>query len=337
MPMKLTDLRALLKPAPKDRLEQAVVEIYKALPKSKKDDLDSQIEDILKGLKAKQEASAPKALTDFPALKSEIETFMEDARNWYYGEPNRKIAKKDRPKWRFKVKRYIRELQTIPADAPVYPQAVDLMIRIHDLLCESCGGTFFSSLDPFRSVTCSRSDLFAIVAKMKLQESGISRETLSLLISMACRNDPRDESEVGEAQDKLLELLPDEDSKRLACEVSRSLCLEKKGGPDTRLSWTDRDTVDNLCEMQLKLSSLLPDPFPLEGFQFFMEHAARSQSWKLSWALRIVDFTAPVDIWVRFYEAGIAMKIPVSDAEKKQYQEYLKYLEEPDPEESPES
>ena len=65
------------------------------------------------GKKAEKKRPAP---ADMRILKPEIEDFLENAYAQNYMIPNRIIPKQERPKWRFKVKAYIKSLQAVPPE-----------------------------------------------------------------------------------------------------------------------------------------------------------------------------------------------------------------------------
>lgn len=71
------------------------------------------------------------SLTD---LFVEIQDFLQDAYHGFYIAPNRIVPKKGRPKWRFKVKRYLKILFEVPSDHPYFSQVVILIHEIYKVL-----------------------------------------------------------------------------------------------------------------------------------------------------------------------------------------------------------
>lgn len=109
--MKIPDLRKLLNTSKREDLEKAFVESYKQLRKAQKEEIDPVLIDILEGNAVEQKRTA--VTTDFGELEKQIEIFIKNAYAQNYFAPNRIIPKAQRPKWRFLVKGYIKELQII--------------------------------------------------------------------------------------------------------------------------------------------------------------------------------------------------------------------------------
>lgn len=109
--MKVQELRQMLGSAERSRVEKAFVESYKQLKKYQKEEADILIRDILSGQSEK--SGVKKEKQSFAELEAQIETFLENAKAGNYYAPNRVIPKSQRPKWRFLVKGYIKELEKI--------------------------------------------------------------------------------------------------------------------------------------------------------------------------------------------------------------------------------
>lgn len=156
--MKVKELRDLLKDKDIKLINDAFVEVYKALPKSKKEELDSVIESIVKGEGKKKTVKQEEvSLND---LFVEIQDFLQDAYHGFYIAPNRIVPKKERPKWRYKVKRYLKILFEVSSDHPDFLQVVILIREIYKVLSYGCGVYVFSSDDPFASVGIAQEELY---------------------------------------------------------------------------------------------------------------------------------------------------------------------------------
>ena len=148
--MKIQELRQMLSSAERSRVEKAFVESYKQLKKYQKEEADILIRDILSGQSEK--SGVKKEKQSFAELEAQIETFLENAKAGNYYAPNRVIPKSQRPKWRFLVKGYIKELEKIVPGSEHYERTSVLLREIYALLCEACNYYLFSTEDAFRSV-----------------------------------------------------------------------------------------------------------------------------------------------------------------------------------------
>ena len=162
--MKVAALRALLDRYDADQLRLLVVETYKLLPKRVRE--DSAIDDLVRDPRPRPRA-ARKARAEPPPdielLADEIGDFLEFANLHYYIAPNRFVPKSERPKWRFLVKRFVRQLTEVAGDEEALPQAADLLGRLYRLLCLACGQWVFNTDDPFRSVGIEQTALLGQV------------------------------------------------------------------------------------------------------------------------------------------------------------------------------
>lgn len=101
--MKVAELRNIISNYDKKTTDKVLVEIYKALPKSKKEDIDLLILNPNDSTKKKSKIEK----VDITNLESEINYFIKCANNDLYIAPNRIISKSERSKWRFKAMRFI--------------------------------------------------------------------------------------------------------------------------------------------------------------------------------------------------------------------------------------
>ena len=170
--MKIQELRNLIKDADRELLEKAFAESYKQFTKHQKEEVDQIINNVLEGKNVKE--SKKEEPLDFKALQIQITEFLKNAYAQNYFAPNRIIPKSQRPKWRFMVKNYIKELEKIPTENENYSDSVKLLTEIYCLLCEACNYYLFSTDDPFRSVGWEQPDLFRLVVKKNLVEGGVT-------------------------------------------------------------------------------------------------------------------------------------------------------------------
>ena len=90
-------------------MKKRLSRVINRLKKYQKREADILIRDILSGQSEK--SGVKKEKQSFVELEAQIETFLENAKAGNYYAPNRVIPKSQRPKWRFLVKGYIKELK----------------------------------------------------------------------------------------------------------------------------------------------------------------------------------------------------------------------------------
>ena len=141
--MKVQELRKLLGASERADLEKSFVECYKQLRKGQKEDIDPLLTAILTGKETEQKSGG--SPVDFLELEHQINEFIVNANAQNYFAPNRIIPKSQRPKWRFIVKNFIKELSKIPSDSDNYEKSVKLLADLYSLICEACNVYLFST------------------------------------------------------------------------------------------------------------------------------------------------------------------------------------------------
>jgi len=166
--MRIADVRKLLETYSKTQLQVIIAEMYKAIPKAVKE--DKNIDEILTNPDASTSSKKrrkPVPVPDIESLRDETEQFIDNAYNQYYFAPNSVVSKRNRPKWRFVVKRFYKSLlavATVEADLPI---ASDLLEQLYVMLCYSCSYTLFTAYDSFQSVGIEQTTFFQSVLSLK--------------------------------------------------------------------------------------------------------------------------------------------------------------------------
>jgi len=109
--MKIKELRSLLANYEPGDLRLIIAELYKCIPKKLRE--ERGIDEILTnphGARVRRGRRGKSQVADLDDLGDQIEQFLDDAYNQRYFAPNRFVSKRDRPKWRFMVKRFVRDL-----------------------------------------------------------------------------------------------------------------------------------------------------------------------------------------------------------------------------------
>jgi hypothetical protein len=112
--------------------------------------------------------------------------FIENAYSQNYFAPNQIISKKERPKWRFVVKRLYNDLSLAARIDDDLPLAAQLLEKLYILLCYSCDYTLFNAYDPFQSIGITQKEFFHRILSLKYRyenSTDFVRNALLLLIN----------------------------------------------------------------------------------------------------------------------------------------------------------
>lgn len=323
--MKVQELRDLLGAAERGNVEKAFVECYKQLRKGQKEEFDCVLTAILEGKTEEQKkAEAP---VNFEALSQQVDDFIYNASAGNYFGPNRVIPKSQRPKWRFLVKNFIKELAKIPLDSDYYEKAVKQLTDLYRLICEACNTYLFSTEDPFRSIGWAQPDFFALVVK-KTFASGYSREKIAQLVSYAVSGGLSGESLHIHQEIALLNSLKTSDVKYMAIEEAKKQ-VEEKENKLAALKKYDRgqyelsEAVNELCSMIFLTAIALGEPET--EVEYFFKHSKKSdKEITLYCALDLVDWMEEDELWLEVYQYGLSKKIKPRDSLRAEYEERKK-------------
>ena len=158
--MLVNELKKELAKYDRKDMEKIVIELYKRVPKHKKEEY--QIDDFIKNVKKTK--SVMKAVT-IEELQKEIIYFLECVDNEYYVIPNRVIPKKERSTWRFKVKRFYKELIKYDPVTMEGVLATDLLIQIYKRISIGSNRLLFSNWETFRAIGIEQVDFFEVLLK----------------------------------------------------------------------------------------------------------------------------------------------------------------------------
>ncbi len=323
--MKVTDLRVLLKQGDPALVQKAFVETYKMLSAQKKEEADTVIRAVLSGEDLKK-SKAEQTIADFPTLKQEIKKFFSDADNDYYIEPNRVVSKKDRPKWRFKVKNYLKALNEIPENDPNYREAGQLQLGFYWLLTNGCQYYVFHTENPFRSIGITQWDLFYQTAEHLLRAEQYSRECMAKVLEIVSTSAHSPDTINDCMLQAFSQLLKTPDLRYLAIELAtQNLETIRKKANGKKLSWDTGRQAQMLDEIVLWNAMCLSEVDP-NTIQFFYHNSTeRSADTALYRALQISDRSGHPEFWILFYEYSVnTLKIKPRESMEKHYQERKK-------------
>lgn len=319
--MKVWELRQLAGASDKERLEKALVECYKQLRKAQKEEFDTVLAGILEGREMEQKEEGP---VSFEELEKQIAVFLENAYAQNYFAPNRIIPKSQRPKWRFMVKRFIKELGKIMPENENYAKAVKCLNDLYRMLCDACNYYLFSTDDPFRSVGWEQPELFALVVQ-KTFATGYAREDISRLLLYATTGGVSRECLSVQQKLVLLGALKTSDVKYMTIEEAEKLVEEREKELAGLKKYDDRQyglqhAINNLCGMIWLIYIELAEPET--GIKYFFQHSReRDKEIVLYRALDIVEWVGDDKLWIEVYKYGLANKITPRNGLKDMYLE----------------
>lgn len=324
--MKVQELRQLISTADRLCLEKALVESYKQLKKTQKEEFDPVLADILSGKIVEKKKAKVKEEIEFCDLELQIKTFIENAYAQNYFAPNKVIPKNQRPKWRFMVKNFIKELDKIPLENENYDKAVKLLSDLYKLICQACNFYLFSTDDPFRSIGWEQSQFYELLVQ-KTFAAGYSREGIAQLLVSATEGGLSWDSLHIVQEMVLMSHLQTKDAQWMALEEAGKLIKEgqeklKGLGKYDHKRYGLESVIGELCNVVLMLSVYLEE-FD-KGIEFYFKNSAESsKEVTLYRALNLLDTMEENELWIKAYELGIKKKIQPRDDLVRAY-EYRK-------------
>lgn len=189
--MKVKEIRQELSKHDRNTLEDIIIELYKRMPKAKKEEfnIDSFIINPIKEVKKEV------IPVSFNELQEEIKYFLDCVDNEYYSSPNKVISKDERSKWRFKVKKYIKELNKIDINNPNYKDATFFLIELFKRLSKGTNYLLFSNWETFRAVGISQDSFYDLIVKRILIDGYTIEDVIKCINLLEVEKDPYDSSD----------------------------------------------------------------------------------------------------------------------------------------------
>lgn len=311
--MKIAELREKLSKLKKEELIKVASEFYKLISKAKKEDygIDAFVDNPKSAKK-----STKKATQSLIEIEKEVEQFIDHAGSQYYIFPNRVVPKKQRSTWRFKVKKWYKELiNTKRADADITKQAA-ILSKLYELLCESCDFQYFTAFDTFDSIGIEQNVFFKSVIIL-MQEAEGKAITIEKAIRLIFENSLNRNTIYSELMIELMDTYDIVDLKNTALEITKKLLLEINYTPSKAQNnyyYADREEFDkqeknnDLAEFGLRLHlSLFEDK---KAVEFFKQHYYnRDAEIKLYVLVRILFSCVKKELIVVEIEEAIHNKI----------------------------
>ena len=323
--MKVDELRTALNQYDAAVLKEIIVMLYKKIPKSRKED-EGLDELLLHFSKEKKPAVKKETVVDFDALQFDVEQFLEYADEQYYLAPNRYVRKEKRSKWRFEVRRFIKELQTVGGEDN--EAAALLLADIYAMLSYACSYWVFSSEDPFLPVGYKQPDLLRLVLA-KIFSGGYNEATIKTAVFLTLDSNVDRETLHHELLDILAAQLQTPDTKELA--MAQCIAYQKEyiayQSAKQLFRYTDgiqyRKTRHS--NYAVELYSMLK--FSLheydEGIDYFLKNYSERNKEVTLYCL-LCYFLSDDELsslWIREYERAVADGIEPRDSLRKEYAE----------------
>jgi len=264
--MKVKELREKLGKLKKEEIIKLAVEFYKLVPKAKKEDndLDSLI-DNPNEKKSKKDTSSQISLSE---IETDVNTFIENAKEQYYLYPNRVVPKKERSTWRFKVKKWYKELINTKRTDVNLKQQAKILFDLYELISESCAYQYFSAYDSFQSIGIEQGEFYQSVLIL-LQEAEGKQILTEKGVKLIIENDLSRDTLYSELMSKLITLLDIPDLKNQAIKNIKKIILGNGFKPQEKTKknrrFFNRDefkkerTHNNLVEFVFRLYMSLFD------------------------------------------------------------------------------
>lgn len=326
--MKIQEFRDKMKQCKREDVEKIASELYKLLPKSKKEtEADPLIEEIISGKAASAPNKTKNAVMDFESLKNQINVFLEYVDHDYYFMPNRIVPKNKRSKWRFEVKNYIKMINEIPADGENGEESARLLREIYKRLAYGCGYYIFPSEDPFQSIGIRQPDFYDMLVRRTFA-TGFTDENLKNMLEDATtvfidRNSLHIELEAIYAKS-----LPTSDLKYKALSYIKEYVeryeteiksVKKHSNDNYHLKYN----IEEMCETMLVISIYLCEPE--DAVEYYWQHVHDSDKEVILYKiLDTIGAFGDERLWISVYEDGLKKGIKPRDSLEKRYQKMKK-------------
>jgi hypothetical protein len=335
--MKIGELRALLNGYSEHQLRMIIAEIYKAIPKSVKE--DKEIDSILTNpedvVKPRAHSKKHEQLPDIGILREETTQFIEYAYQQYFLSPNSHVPKKERPKWRFTAKRLYRSLVALAVDEANLPLASELLTKLYTMLCYSCEYTLFSAYDTFESVGIEQTTFFENVLELKFRHESppeFVRNAIKLIVDHSINR----YTLYSDLMEITLHYLHNFDILELALNICNELMTETKAKPSKQKNslsgigdYRRTRKINNLVEMAFLCYGELQE-FE-QAIQYFgVNYIENTPEVKLYILLRFLFLFQQEELFIQEYQRALKEKVKPRETLVKLYERVQKTGEFPE-------
>ncbi len=309
--MKVDELRKIIKKYNTDEKEKIIVELYKKIPKSIKEDydIDGYINELNKTVKKEDKQES------FEQLEKEIEYFLDCAWDNLYCTPNKIIPKNERSKWRFKVKKFYKKLSDVKVNSKDGKKATELLCEIYKTLSYGTNYLIFTNWNTFGAIQVSQSEFLKNIVDRILYE-GMSKESIKSCIDLLeCKYDPQEYHE--NVLGTVLSSLNTADSKYLAIELFEEKVEKWKEKYNKKPDYNNKEYLNYFVKCVVYLYF---DLYEIDkGIKYFKKQYIEQQmEIKEFILLEIIEEYGFYKEWIDEYEKNLG-KISYRDSLKEKY------------------
>ena len=318
--MLVNELKQELKKYKSEEKDKIIVELYKKIPKSIKEDYDIDNFIInLNDIKLKENKSL-----SIDELNKQVTYFIECASSRLYAQPNRIINKKERSNWRFKAKRFYKELNSFLPNTKDGLIATYLLTKLYYLLSYGTNYLTFSSFNTFGALGVRQSEYLENIMKRKLI-LGAKEEIMKDCVNLIDTYYDPEISHIDMIY-TFVSCLNTIDLKNMAIKVIEEKILDKKSKMSDKKSFNynyELETMINyLTECALIIFIALYEVD--NGIKFFHKYYIEKYiEVKEYILLEFLELEEKYDYWIKEYEKNMD-KINYRDSLKEKYNEYKK-------------
>ena len=318
--MLVSELKEELKKYKSEEKDKIIVELYKKIPKSIKEDYDIDNFIInLNDIKSKENKSL-----SIEELSKQVTYFIECASSRLYAQPNRIINKKERSNWRFKAKKFYKELNNFLPNTKEGLIATYLLTKLYYLFSYGSNYLTFSSFNTFGALGVRQDEYLENIMKRKLilgAKEDIMKDCVNLI-------DTYYDPEISH-MDMLLTFiscLNTIDLKNMAIKVIEEKILDKKSKISAKKSFDYNYELESMinylteCALIIFIELCEID----KGIKFFHKYYIEKRlEVKEYILLEYLELEEKYDYWIKESEKNMD-KINYRDSLKEKYNEYKK-------------
>ncbi len=316
--MLVNEIKEEIKSYDKKELTKIILELYKKIPKKVKEDYD--IDDFIKNINKDNKVEETKI--SFKQLQEEIVYFLNCVDAEYYCSPNRVIPKSERSSWRFKVKKFYKELMKIDPTTDNGKVATYLLIELFKRLSTGTNYLLFTSCNTFSALKVSQTDFYDLIIK-RIFSNGYTRENIERCVDLLdVYKDPNELS--FSLYYLLISSLKTVDNKEQAIDALkkkinylRERDLKVK---DSTTSYYINEDI-NYCIISISNIYILLSEVDEAINYFHKNYGEDNKDKKEEKLLEILEENDLIDEWIEEYEKNMK-KIEFSDYLENKYKEF---------------
>ena len=320
--MNVKEIRNELSKYSKKELENIIIELYKRIPKKKKE--EHNIDLLIKDANYKKKEKIKEENLSFDELQKEIKYFLKCVDEGLYSDPNNVISKSERSGYRFKVKRYYKKLVEIDCESPDGDVATNLLIELYKRLSKGSNYLLFANWETFRALGVEQDEYFELIIKRLLYKD-INEDIIKKCIdTLNLPNDPYGHS-YSYIYKLYARMLKDDEAKSISIKILNSIIEESKTklkelGKYSSGRYELEETIryNTICVSSIYFNSGKYD----EGINYFNKHyTGRDEEVKKYILLEELYDRELYDYWIKEYESK---KIKYRESLVEQYKELKK-------------